>query len=201
MSATRSAGRGARPTADERRDAIVDAAAEVLRTQGVAACTARSIAAASPLTKSAIHYYFSDVDEIVDAAFRRLMEAYLARIERAAADAAAPLAWWQAAHAYLTYGVDRGDRSDRVPLLWFDYQVTRARHGRTGTSAELTDRTVALFHRLVADAGVDDAAARAEALFSALVGQIVRASMHAVDVDAVLGELATALGLPAPARR
>jgi DNA-binding transcriptional regulator YbjK len=187
----------ARPGQGARRDSIVDAAVTVLRSAGVAACTARSIAAASPLTKSAIHYYFSDVDEIVDEAFRRLMEAYLARIDHAAAEVDDPAtAWWAAARAYLTYGMDRG--GDRVPLLWFDYQVARSRRGDTTTSTELTDRTVALFHDLVARTGVTDPRARADVLFSALVGQIVRASMHPLDVDGTLRELASALGLPAP---
>jgi AcrR family transcriptional regulator len=182
------------PAQAARRDEIVAAAAEVLRTQGVAACTARSIAAASPLTKSAIHYYFSDVDQIVDEAFRQLMEAYLERIERAATSAEAHVpAWWAAAHAYLSFGVDRGDR---VPLLWFDYQVHRARTGGSTTSAELTDRTIALFVGLVAATGVDHPEDRAHALFAALVGTIVLASMHSIDVDRTLGELARSIGLP-----
>ena len=60
--------------ADLKRAQIVEAARVVLARDGLGGCTARAVADAGPLTKSAIHYYFHDVDEIVDKA----MEVYVA---------------------------------------------------------------------------------------------------------------------------
>lgn len=177
---------------------IVAAASEVMRTQGVAACSARAIADASPLTKSALHYYFADVDEIMHLAFRSLMEQFVGRIEKDARTAASPVdALWAAARTYLRLGADRPGGT-RVPLLWFDYQVTAARHGETAVARELTDRTVQLFTDLVTATEVDTAAARASALVSALIGTIVRTAMDPRPLDLTLAELAESLGLPAP---
>jgi AcrR family transcriptional regulator len=73
-----------------KRAQIIDAAKEVLATQGLAACTARAVADASPLTKSAIHYYFRDVDEIVDEAMAEHVDAMLVNLRRAADSADPP---------------------------------------------------------------------------------------------------------------
>ena len=182
------------PNQEARREALVSAAVEVLRTQGVAACSVRAIADASPLTKSALHYYFDDVSEIVDLAFARLMDGFLDRIEKAAADEAEPVgALWAAAHTYLRLG---SDRPGRVPMLWFDYHLDSIRRGDTATVTRLTDQTVALFARLVAATGVSEPQPRAEALLSALIGTVVRDTMRHADADAVLDDLATALGMP-----
>ncbi len=182
------------PNQEARREALVSAAVEVLRTQGVAACSARAIADASPLTKSALHYYFDDVTEIVDLAFQRLMDGFLDRIEKAAADETDPdSALWAAARTYLRLG---SDRPGRVPMLWFDYHLDAIRRGDTATVTRLTDDTQALFRRLVVATGVPNADARAGALFSALIGTVVRDTMRHEDSEAVLDELATAVGLP-----
>ena len=54
------------PNQRRKRQQIVEAARRVLAEQGLAACSVRAIADASPLTKSAIHYYFADINELVD---------------------------------------------------------------------------------------------------------------------------------------
>jgi AcrR family transcriptional regulator len=182
------------PNQEARREALVDAAVMVLASQGVGACSARTIAEASPLTKSALHYYFGDVGEIVDLAFRRLMGDFVDRVEKAAADQTDPVAaLWAAVETYLRLGADR---PGRVPMLWFEYHVDSIRRGDTATITALTDRTQTLLGRLVAATGVADPAARAEVLFSALIGTVVRDTMHHSEVPAVLDDLAVALGMP-----
>lgn len=186
---------------DARREAIVAAASEVMRSQGVAACTARAIADASPLTKSALHYYFHDIDEVVHLAFASLMGQFIDRIEKAARSSESPGdALWAAALTYLRLGTDRPGGA-RVPLLWFEYQVTTARHGETTGASELTERTLRLFTDLTAATEVDAAAARASALFSGLIGTIVRNAMDPQPPEGTLAALFESLGLPAPTSR
>ncbi len=184
------------PNQEAKRQAIVAAAAEVLRTRGVAACTARAIAEASPLTKSAVHYYFDDTDEIVDAAFRLLMEQYLSRIEKAAADADGPTAaLWAAATAYVRFGADRRS-TRRAPMLWFEYRVVSARRGDSSTVNELSAQAEAVFLRLVEGTGVDHARARGTTLFAALGGSLARDQFLDDDPRELLDRLALTLGLP-----
>ncbi len=184
------------PNHEAKRQALVDGAIHVLWHEGVEACTARAIADASPLTKSALHYYFDDVGEILDLAFRHLMDEYMSRIEKAAVDAPDPVtALWGAIEQYLTHGAER---PGRAPLLWFDYHVHSLRRGETATAAELTARTQAFFQGLTVATGVENGRARGRILFSALIGQVVVGSLEPREAAADIADLAASLGLPVP---
>ncbi|MCP3856698.1 MAG: TetR family transcriptional regulator [Actinomycetia bacterium] len=179
-----------------KRQALVDAAIHVLWHDGVEACTARAIADASPLTKSALHYYFDDVDEILDLAFRHLMDEYISRFQKAAIDAPDPVtALWGAVEQYVAHGAER---PGRAPLLWFDYHVHSLRRGETATAAELTLRTQRFFEELVEATGVANGTERGRVLFAALIGQVVVGSLEPRDLDASVAELGASLGLPSP---
>jgi DNA-binding transcriptional regulator YbjK len=56
------------PNQRDKQRQIIEAARRVLARDGLAGCTARAVARASPLTKSAMHYYFRDIDDVVDQA-------------------------------------------------------------------------------------------------------------------------------------
>src|SRR6201996_9755522 len=73
------------PNQDSKRRQIIEAARVVLARDGLAGCTARAVADASPLTKSAINYYFASMDEIIDLAVAAHVEAMLAALRAAAA--------------------------------------------------------------------------------------------------------------------
>jgi AcrR family transcriptional regulator len=184
-----------------RREDLVEAAMHVLRTQGLAACTARAIAEASPLTKSALHYYFEDVEEIVDVAFRRLIGAFLDQVEAAAAREDDPVAaLWAAIETHLRLGADRPEQGEQLMFLWFEMQVAASRRGDSSTVAALTDRALAAYTRLVTATGADRPEALASTLLSALIGSVVRLDMHPRPISELLDELAATLGLPTPAR-
>jgi DNA-binding transcriptional regulator YbjK len=78
------------PNQDHKRRQIIDAARAVLARDGLAGCTARAVAEASPLTKSAINYYFSSLDEIIDLAMAAHVEAMLTALRAVAARHADP---------------------------------------------------------------------------------------------------------------
>jgi AcrR family transcriptional regulator len=184
-----------------RREDLVEAAMHVLRTQGLAACTARAIAEASPLTKSALHYYFEDVDEIVDVAFRRLIGEFLDQVEAAASGERDPVAaLWAAIETHLRLGSDRPEHGEQLLFLWFEMQVASCRRGDTTTVAALTDRALGTFTRLVTAAGAGHPEAVASSLLSALIGSVVRLNMTSRPIPELLDELAGTLALPAPAR-
>ena len=52
-------------------------------TRGLAGCTVRAVADASPLTKSAVHYYFETIEEIIDAAMAGLLADFLDHLRTA----------------------------------------------------------------------------------------------------------------------
>src|SRR5882757_5968523 len=91
------------PNQLEKRERIVEAAKTVLVENGLAGCTARAVAAAGPLTKSAIHYYFHDMDELIDQAMAAHIAAFVSAIRQAAArHTDAVERFWSAVDEYLT---------------------------------------------------------------------------------------------------
>src|SRR5262245_36841421 len=109
-----------------RRALIVQAAVETLKREGIAGCTVRAIADATPFTKGTIHYYFGDVREIVNTAYLQLTNDYVASVDAVAGEAGRPTtAFWRAVGSYVE-GF-RGHR--RMGLLWFEYSSWAVRNG------------------------------------------------------------------------
>lgn len=119
-----------------KRAQIIDAAKEVLATQGLSACTARAVADASPLTKSAIHYYFHDIDEIVDEAMAGHVDAMLANLRQVADHAEPDERLWRVVEAYLATFAQQPDAA----LLWFEYWLAASRRAALGRPAAMLDK-------------------------------------------------------------
>jgi AcrR family transcriptional regulator len=72
------------------RDALLDAAEELMRQEGYAAVSTRRLAAMVGVKGPMIHYYFKTMDDLFVAVFRRLGEQGLERL-KAASSSASPL--------------------------------------------------------------------------------------------------------------
>ena len=177
-----------------KRDALVDAAARVMLHEGLAGCTVRAVAAASPLTKSALHYYFEDFEELLELAHERLVDVFESRIEAAAEAETDPE---RALSAAMRTFVELGsDRPDKTPLLWFEVQIEAVRSGRFGSASRRPDRLLGTFTQLVRRAGFSHPEHRASILFSALIGAVVRRSIYDHDLEELLADAMRAMKLP-----
>src|SRR4051812_45745311 len=78
------------PNQQAARGRIIDAAADLIAHEGLAACTIRAMAESSGFTKSTVHYYFDDANELVDLSVNEIMQR-LARHARESAFAASAL--------------------------------------------------------------------------------------------------------------
>ncbi len=182
------------PNRRARREHIIEATMRVLRSRGLAGCTSRAIAESGGLSKSALHYYFRDTEEIVEVAFRRLMGRFFERVKAAADSASEPLAALRAAAStYLHLGSSR--HSSQVPMLWFEVQLAASRCGDTATVHELTERMIGLFGELVGGCGAPDPVDRARILLGSLVGILARDAMSPLDLDAELDVCLRVIGL------
>ena len=143
----------------------------VLAREGLAACTARAVADASPLTKSAIHYYFSDINEIVDQAVLGHVDAMLAGLRENAAHTADPRErLWAVISAYLATFADQ----PHAAFLWFEYWVSAGRRDALGTAQQMLGNVNALLRDLLADLVEGDPDETAHALLSWLLGTVVQ---------------------------
>ncbi|NUP48199.1 MAG: TetR family transcriptional regulator [Catenulispora sp.] len=169
-----------------KREQIIDAAKQVLARDGLAACTARAVADASPLTKSAVHYYFDDIHQIVDLAMREHVTAMVTDLRRAAAGTPDPAEkLWAVVHAYLaTFAAQ-----PNAAFLWFEYWIDAGRRGSTDAIAATTQDMRTLLEELVAHLPVDDPAATARSLLSWLLGTIVQQQVQPQPLAQVRQEL------------
>ncbi|MEV6605416.1 TetR family transcriptional regulator [Kutzneria sp. NPDC051319] len=154
-----------------KREQIIDAAKQVLARDGLAACTARAVADASPLTKSAVHYYFDDIHQIVDIAMREHVAAMVTGLRQAAdgeSDPAGKL--WAVVDAYLaTFAAQ-----PNAAFLWFEYWIDTGRRQSADAIAATVEDIRVLLDELAARLPVDDPAVTADALLSWLLGTVVQ---------------------------
>jgi DNA-binding transcriptional regulator YbjK len=180
------------PNQLDKQRQIVEAAMHVLATRGLAACTAREVAAAGPLTKSAIHYYFADMDVLIDRAMARHVANFEAGLRAGAAQADDPrTAFWNVVDAYLATFRDRPE----VTHLWLEYWIDSSRRGRTTAVEEQNARIAALLAERLRAAGTADPAESARAIFVYLLGAILD---RAVEGERVHAHVAALAGLPPP---
>ena len=169
-----------------KREQIIDAARQVLARDGLAACTARAVAEASPLSKSAVHYYFDDIHEIIDLAMREHVTATVAALRRAAAaESAPPDKLWAVVAAYLATFSERPNAA----YLWFEYWIDAGRRRSSDTVAATLNDMHAVLHDRTADLGVDDPVSTADTVLSWLLGTIVQQQLRPVTPEALRRQL------------
>jgi len=159
------------PNQLQKQEQIVEAARVVLARDGLAGCTVRAIADAGPLTKSAIHYYFADIDVLIDRAMAAHINAFAAGLRHVAERHDEPRArLFAVIEEYLSVFA----ANPNAAFLWFEYWIAagRAQHPQA-IDAMLTSLTE-LFAELLGPLDVDDPRARARALLSYLLGTVVQ---------------------------
>ncbi|MFJ4654342.1 TetR/AcrR family transcriptional regulator [Nocardia sp. NPDC088792] len=169
-----------------KREQIVEAAKQVLARDGLAACTARAVAEAGPLSKSAVHYYFDDIHQIVDLAMHEHVTATVAVLRRAAAAESDPAdKLWAVVCAYLSTFTEQPNAA----YLWFEYWIDAGRRRSSDTVAATLNDMDTLLHDLTAELGVDDPATTSRVLLSWLLGTIVQQQLQPVMPEAIRQQL------------
>ncbi|MET8877896.1 TetR family transcriptional regulator [Nocardia sp. NPDC004604] len=169
-----------------KREQIIDAAKQVLARDGLAACTARAVAEAGPLSKSAVHYYFDDIHQIVDLAMREHVTATVTSLRRAAAAESDPAdKLWAAVSAYLATFAEQPNAA----YLWFEYWIDAGRRRSSDTVADTLNDMDTLLCDLTAELRVNDPAATARTLLSWLLGTIVQQQLQPATPKALRQQL------------
>ena len=193
------------PNQDSKRRQIIEAARQVLARDGLAGCTARAVAEASPLTKSAINYYFASMDEIIDLAVAAHVEAMLAALRRVAGQHRDP---YRRLHAVVQAYLDTFADQPHAAYLWFEYWIAASRRQAPAPVAAMLDAVRDLLAELLGDLLTQrpeatgrpgpDLAQAANALLSWLLGSIVQQQVHPLAPATLAAEIDRLLSISAP---
>jgi AcrR family transcriptional regulator len=197
------------PNQDSKRRQIIEAAREVLARDGLAGCTARAVAEASPLTKSAINYYFASMDEIIDLAVAAHVEAMLVALRQTAEQHRDP---YRRLHAVVQAYLDTFADQPHAAYLWFEYWIAASRRQAPAPVAAMLDAVRDLLAELLGEllgevrAQRPDSAGRpgpdpaqaANALLSWLLGSIVQQQVHPLAPATLAAEIDRLLSISAP---
>jgi AcrR family transcriptional regulator len=172
------------PNQQSVRARIASAAARVVARSGIAACTVRAVAAEAGLTKSTVHYYLRDSNELVDLAVLGFLDAladYAASLISAAADGLDAL--YALVRMFTTGEGPPIAMSD--PTLWSDFATHAWRRGAFDELALCLDTFSSLFEHALALVGVDNVQWRARSIHLYLLGTLNRKLVAGVPTDEV----------------
>ncbi|MEC3979559.1 TetR/AcrR family transcriptional regulator [Amycolatopsis sp. H20-H5] len=174
------------PNQLQKQEQIVEAARVVLARDGLAGCTVRAIAEAGPLTKSAVHYYFADIDVLIDRAMAAHINAFVAGLRDIAARHDEPdEQLFAVLEAYLAEFTQR----PKAAFLWFEYWIAAGRAQHPQAIDVMLTSITELLAELLAPLDVDDPRARARALLSYLLGAIVQQRVRPRPFSALRGDI------------
>jgi AcrR family transcriptional regulator len=90
-------GRRSTPAAEAKRRLILDATEEILVTEGYAAVSSRTVAAAAGIKAPLVHYYFPTIDDLLVALLQRRSVRIVGRMSDALTSDQPLRSWWEVA--------------------------------------------------------------------------------------------------------
>lgn len=180
-----------------RRSEIATSTVALLLREGVGGCTVRSIAAAAGVSKGALHYYFSDVDEIIDAAMLQAVRAWVAWVRSSEVEgpATAEQVFWRSMSSCLA-PFAQGDRT--LMPLWLEYWTVCVRKQRTAALRRMQRLMVSHVAELLGAVGIDRADERAVGVASYLFGAGMQQPVEPLALPVIFGHIAALCGLDPP---
>ncbi len=162
------------PNQQAARARIATAAATVVARAGIAGCTVRAVADEAAMTKSTVHYYLRDANELVDLAVLGFLDA-LADHAAGLIAAAAPDGH-EALHALVR--IFTAGEAPAIaltdPTLWSDFATHAWRRGALDELARCLDTFTSRFEQALTLAGVDNVEWRARSIHHYLLGTLNR---------------------------
>src|SRR6478735_10373503 len=89
--------RRARAATEEKKQRLLDATEEIMLTDGYAAVSSRSVAAAIGINAPLVHYYFPTIDDLFVAVLQRRSGRNVERMAEALVSPEPLRAWWEQA--------------------------------------------------------------------------------------------------------
>jgi DNA-binding transcriptional regulator YbjK len=184
------------PNQEAARGRIVHAAADLIGREGLASCTLRAVAEEAGLTKSTVHYYFDDANELVDLSVVELFERQargLRKVIEAMPDGPEALAFL----VRLFMGRAGSPPPFRDGSLWPEYTAHAWKRGAHEHLHRCLEVTRVVFEVALGKAAVDAqfAQIRSAAVHDHLLGAMVRNLVQPIPRDEIARAISAVSGV------
>jgi AcrR family transcriptional regulator len=192
------------PNQQAARDKIIAAAADLIAEHGLSACTIRAVAERSGMTKSTVHYYFDDANELVDLSVAEIFQR-MARYAResviAAGDSVAGLEFL--VRLFLGRAKTPPDVKFRESMLWPAYTAHAWKRGAAAGILQNLEALRCVFELAMDQAGLtgSNATTSANSVHNYLLGAMIRNMIDPVPRDEVASAVSALSGLEVDPRR
>lgn len=178
-----------------RRAAFVAAAADVMRRDGVAACSVRAVARQAGVSPGVIHYYFADAQELVDLGYNWITDRYFAGLERFRHTHKNPTSdFWHFMAAY----IEPWHTHPRMTQLWTEYYTFSGSNQSSSGIALSHQRTIELFASFLQDIEDGEYVERAPAVWRYVTGTVENRQTMPITLQQIFNDLARLIGLKQP---
>jgi AcrR family transcriptional regulator len=185
------------PNQQAAREKIISAAADLIAEEGLAACTVRAVAQRSGLTKSTVHYYFDDANELVDLSVNEIFQrmACFARESVLAAEGVAGVAFL--VRLFMGRAEAPQEVTFRESMLWPAYTAHAWKRGATASILADLDALLRVFELAMERAGVVqlEVPMRAMSVHNYLLGAMIRNMIAALPQHEVAQAVSALAGL------
>lgn len=157
------------PNQLDKRRRIIEAAKTLLLREGRRGCSTRAIARETGFSGGQIHYYFTSVTEIVDAAMTESLNEILERVRSVERheDSSQWLSAIVTAHLSLFLEVPG------LSLIWLEYLTDAVRSGTPDAMIAVYDRLLDVFTEGIQQTGMPDSRTRAATLLECSIGMVI----------------------------
>jgi AcrR family transcriptional regulator len=192
------------PNQQAAREKIIAAAADLIAEHGLSACTIRAVAERSGLTKSTVHYYFDDANELIDLSVSEIfqrMARHAAQSVVAAGDGAAGLEFL--IRLFLGRAKTPRDVTFRQSMLWPAYTAHAWKRGATAAILHNLEALRRVFELAMDQAGITgpEATRRANSIHNYLLGAMIRNMIDPLPRTEVASAVSTLSGLEIDPRK
>jgi len=184
------------PNQQAARRRIIAAAADLVGQNGLSACTFRAVAIRSGITKSTVHYYFDDANELVDLSVNEILQRlgrYAREAVLAAPDASAAMEFL--VRLFMGRGETPTDIGFRESMLWPEYTAHAWRRGAKASILQGLETLRSVFQVALerSEMPPDEAAEGANSVHNYLLGAMIQNMVEPMDRKEI-ARAVTALG-------
>ncbi len=192
------------PNQQAAREKIIAAAADLIAEHGLSACTIRAVAERSGLTKSTVHYYFDDANELIDLSVSEIfqrMARHAGESVIAAGDGVAGLEFL--VRLFLGRAKTPRDVTFRQSMLWPAYTAHAWKRGATAAILHNLEALRRVFELAMDQAGITgpEGTKRANSVHNYLLGAMIRNMIDPLPRAEVASAVSALSGLRVDPRR